>query len=155
MSDLIVRLHDLARLRVQHDYSREELRSRQAAFNIENANLIANISEDQASVTAAETALKAVALSLYLEQHEKKLAPGLDVKLFKVFAIDETAGLAWAREKQLCLIPESLDMAAVKKLATVTPLPFVKITEEPKVQIATDLSKALATIPADIPATVG
>ena len=61
--------------------------------------------------------------------------------MFKEYAINEVSGLAWATEKQLCLIPAKLDVAAIKKLATVTPLPFVMVSEVPKVTIATDLSK--------------
>ncbi len=61
------------------------------------------------------------------------------MKTFATYAIDAEAGLAWAREKHLCLIPEALDVTAVKKLATVQALPFVP-------QVAKDGSQAVADV---------
>lgn len=43
----------------------------------------------------------------------------------------------------MALIPESVDLKALRKIATVQALPFVTVTERPSVRISTDLAKAL------------
>lgn len=147
-ADLASRVADLARLRSGLAKSKALLKERRESFETENAGLIEYITKVQEPiVAAAETAVKAVALSLYNENGEKKLSEGVEVKVFKSYAIDERAALVWAKEKQLCLVPESLDLTAVRKLASVTPLPFVSISEEPKVQISSDLSKLVTGEP--------
>jgi hypothetical protein len=145
-NEITERVRVLANVRELHESNKSKLKARQDAFNVENANLINEITLSAPAIVAAEVALKAVVESEYRATGEKKPAAGVEVKLFKEFAIDEAAGLAWAKEKELCLIPEQLDVAAVKKLATVQPLPFVTVTQIPKVTIASDLTKALAAI---------
>jgi hypothetical protein len=151
MSDLTARVIDLKFLRDRSEFSHGLLKEAYEAFQKDNARLIEDAKVHAAAVTSAETALKAVAAEEYATTKERKPAPGIEIKLFKEYAIDEAAGLAWATEKQLCLIPAKLDVAAIKKLATVQPLPFVKIAEVPKVTIATDLSKL--ELPDSAPAT--
>lgn len=141
MTSLLERIIQLADLRKRAARSREQLRLRTEEFQRANAGLIATDREYAAAVDSAEVALRAVAVDEYRRTKERKPAPGLEIKLFKEYAIDEVAGLAWAKEKDLCLIPATLDLAAIKKLATVQPLAFVRISEVPKVTIATDLSK--------------
>ena len=141
MTSLIGRIIELKELRAGAAIWTAKLKARHEDFDRENAQLIQFVRETAVEVDAAETALKAVALQVHENTGTKKPAPGVEIKMFKEYAIDEVAGLAWATEKQLCLIPARLDLAAIKKLATVTPLPFVLIAEVPKATIATDLSK--------------
>lgn len=141
MSDLTARLVDLQSLRGVAALAAAKLKAAREQFDREHTPLIEFVRHTAASVETAETALKAVAAVEYERTKEKKLAPGIEIKIFKDYAIDEAAGLAWATEKQLCLIPAQLDVAAIKKLATVQKLPFIVVSEVPKVQIATDLSK--------------
>lgn len=132
---------ELQKLRRSRDDGAAELKARRETFDRVNAALIANLKGDAAAVDMAETALRAVALQVHRDTGERRPAPGVEIKMFKEYAIDEIAGLAWATEKQLCLIPAKLDVPAIKKLASVQPLPFVLVDEVPKVTIATDLSK--------------
>jgi hypothetical protein len=138
---LISRVLELRDLRTRAARHAENLRLRTEAFKRDNAGLIESVKEHVTAVDAAEVALRAVATAEYERTKERKPAPGLEIKLFTQYAIDEVAGLAWAKEKDLCLIPAKLDVGAIKKLATVQSLSFVTITELLKVQIATDLSK--------------
>lgn len=140
MTSLIGRIIELKELRAGAAIWTAKLKARHEDFDRENAQLIQFVRETAAEVAAAETALKAVALQVHGNTGERKPAPGVEIKMFKEYAIDEVAGLLWATEKQLCLIPARLDIAAIKKLATVQPLPFVLIDEVPKATIATDLS---------------
>ena len=141
MTPLTERVVELKFLRDRAEFSRTLLREATEQFHKDNARLIQDAKVHAEAVAASETALKAVAAVEYEQTKEKKPAPGVEIKMFREYAIDEVAGLAWAKEKDLCLIPASLDLTAIKKLATVQPLPFVKVSEVPKVQIATDLSK--------------
>lgn len=133
--------------------ARRALVSRQADYAIaqrrfEDATRDLRLAMNQAkdAVAAAEVTVRALAAEEYMLTGEKKPAPGIEIKLRATYQIDEQTGLAWAKEKGLCLIPESLDVAAVKKMASVTPLPFVTVTHEPQPQIATDLDKALSAV---------
>lgn len=140
---LIDQLRELDKLRAACDVGVAELKKRRAAFDSENATLVAVLKNDAAAVTAAEIAIRAVAEAEYRTTLNRKPAPGIEIKVFKEYLIDEEEGLRWAQEKKLCLIPEKLDITAIKKLATVTPLPFVVIEDVPKAQIATNLEKVL------------
>jgi len=141
---LTERVRELAALRAEAQASVAALKARREAFDLENAALI-QLSKDSAfKALEAETALKAVAAEEFERTGVKKPAPGVEIKLFKDYTINEEQALTWAKEKDLCLIPAKLDVAAIKKLATVQALPFVLVEDLPKVQIATDLEKALA-----------
>jgi hypothetical protein len=56
---------------------------------------------------------------------------------------DPAQAFTWAREKQMALVPESLDRRAFEKIAKATPLEFVTEKITPVAQIATDLAKVL------------
>lgn len=151
MTPLLERVIQLADLRDRAARSCALLQLRTEEFQRANAGLIKNLKERSAAADAAEIALRAVAAEEYERTKERKPAPGIEIKLYKQYDINEVAGLAWAKEKDLCLIPASLDVAAIKKLATVQALSFVMVSEIAKVTIATDLSKldfSQAAVPA-------
>jgi hypothetical protein len=141
MTPLTERVVELQGLRAAAAIAAAALKARREEFDRENTPLILFVRQTAEAVAASETALKAVALERYDITKDKKPAPGIEIKLFKEYVIDEVAAFAWAQLKELCLIPARLDVPAIKKLATVTPLPFVLIDEVPRVTIATDLSK--------------
>lgn len=147
---LIERVKELAALRERAADSAFRIKIVRECFEREHADLIASVRETAAIVAAAETALRAVALERYDITKERRPAPGVEIRLFKSYEIDESAGLEWAKEKSICLIPERLDVAAVKKMATVVPLPFVVVDEEPRVMIASDLGLVLAEYATDL-----
>lgn len=138
------RVRELAALRTAAQSAVGALKARRETFDRENEALIRLAKDSAFAALEAETALKAVAAAEYERTGVKKPAPGLEIKMFKEYAIDEAAGLAWATEKDLCLIPAKLDIAAIKKLSTVQSLPFVLVDDVPRVTIAIDLEKALA-----------
>lgn len=141
---LLERVKELSDLRENQAGLAFTLKGLRDTFDFDYADLIGLVREQAAMVAAAETALRAVAIERYDITKNRKPAPGVEIRLFKSYEIDESAGLAWAKEKSICLIPERLDVAAVKKMATVMPLPFVVVDDEPRVMIASDLGLALA-----------
>ena len=104
-------------------------------------NALAGLTRD---IEATEGAVRGMALVEYETTGAKNAIPGAEVVIGKSYKIDEVAGLAWARDKGMCLVPESLDLKGVQKLATVAPLPFVTVTEKPSVRIASDLLAKLS-----------
>jgi len=122
---------------------RDALAEAQRQFNVTHATELLDAKEWAVRVEAAEMGLKALALAHFKRTGEAKPTAGVEVKLFKGYEYDAAVALAWAKDKQMALIPEALDRKALDKIASVTPLPFVTITETPKAQIAVDLDKAL------------
>ena len=137
----------LAVLREEEKQRSDAIKSGREAFEVNIADDVAQLSECSAARAACEAEVRALATTIHAASGEKKVSAGVDVIVAHDYIIDEPAGLAWAREKQMCLVPESLDIKAVKKLATVQELPFVRREDKPQVRIATDLPKALGVIP--------
>lgn len=121
-------------------------------FERENRDLIALMNRESDAVAAAELMVRTLTVDTFKATGNKKPAPGVEIKMKKEYEVDEVAALKWAIEKDLCLIPQQLDLKAVTKLASVQPLPFVRIHEEPQPQISTDLDKVLAVAEATAPA---
>jgi hypothetical protein len=134
--------------------SNATLRAAREQFDKDNATLIEQARADQTIADLEEQVVRKMASIYYDATQIKQLSPGLEIAVGTDYTIDEAAGLAWAKEKDLCLIPAKLDLAAVKKLATVQPLPFVTTAPKITVRIATDLDKALAKVDATTAALV-
>lgn len=147
--DLLVRVSDLAALRRVAAEKKQALAEKQAAFDAEHADEVRLAKAAEQSVASAETALKAVALALYEADKDKnrKLAPGVSVKLFGVIEYDAALALVWAKDKKMALNPESLNAVAFKEIAAASPtsFDFVSFTTDPRVEISKDLDKALSS----------
>ena len=137
----------LAVLREEEKQRSDALRAKRDAFEATLAEDLRLLRDSTEERTACEIDVRVLATTIHAASGEKKVSAGVDVIVAHDYIIDEPAGLAWAREKQMCLVPESLDIKAVKKLATVQELPFVRREDKPQVRIATDLPKALGVIP--------
>lgn len=133
----------------------DQVRALRAAFDAEHAELLASQKMLTDQVSEQEAQVKALGMVAYESSLSTSPVAGVTVKLFKTMAYDPKAALAWAKEKKMALVPEALDVKAFDKIAAATPLDFVTYDSEPRVQIATDLAKALAAVPAPVPAEVG
>ena len=116
---------------------------RRRAFEDGVADLNAQKGAANAETNAAEQVVRALALAHYHATQDKAPTPGVSVKLYEELGYDDAEAFAWAKEKQMALVPESLNRKAFEKIARATPLDFVNFIDEPRVQIATDLDKAL------------
>jgi hypothetical protein len=144
-AEIFARLSVLRMLRLSAADTAAELKRRRDAFDVENAALIQNVRDDAASVAAQETAIKAIVADDYAVTVNKTPCPGVTVKEFETLQYDEAAAFAWAKEKGLAIIPESLDRKAFEKIAKAAggAIAGAHVIVEPRVQIATDLEKAL------------
>ena len=144
--ELHQRVVALADLRRARDAKATDLAEKRAWFDAEYAPLIGEFKQASAAVDAAEIALKAVAIDQYLVTKDKALSPGVTVKEFDVLQYDADAAFAWAKETKMALVPESLDKKAFEKIAKASPgIAGSHIVVEPRVTLATDLDKALAS----------
>ncbi len=133
----------VATLRAALRTNLDSLARRREDFERDNGILLGLIESVGAEVDAAETVVRTLALAQYDASGSLNPTPGVAVKLYETLHYEADAALAWAREKQMALVPESLNRKAFEKIAKATPLPFVSVVTEPKAQIATDLDKAL------------
>jgi hypothetical protein len=124
----------------------EALREKRRAFEEGSADTRAGIEAAGAELLAAENVVRALALAHYLATRDKAPTPGVTVREYEELQYEPAAAFAWAREKQMALLPERLDVKAFEKIAKATPLAFVKVEQHPRVVLATDLEKALGRV---------
>lgn len=133
----------VALLRRALKQSSDELAAARDDFERDHAALMERIKDRAAAVDAAEAGLRALALAHHARTGETKPTAGVEVKLYATLRYDPQTALAWAKQTNLALVPESLDARAFEKVAKATPLPFVTTEHAARAQIATDLSKIL------------
>jgi len=142
-TDLQTAVRALAERRRDLEATEASLGAAWEEFKAANAELYARREAEAVALSNADAVVRMLALKEFERLNIKKLTTGVEIKTTKKFAIDETAGLAWAKQHGMLVLPESLDVAGAKKMAGVTPLPFVTVTEAPTVFIASDLSALL------------
>lgn len=141
------KLAEVAHLRQAKNDILDELNKLQAIINATPegqavANLVATLRTLNERLTMAEQETRNAVLGAFQETGERKPVPGAEVKMFATVNItDERAAMTWAIQHVPAAV--SLDTkkfgAAVKNLE----LPFIEVGEEPRGQIASDLSEYL------------
>jgi hypothetical protein len=150
IQELVRQTTILAAARRALEASAATVRAARVQFETDNAALLEQLKADQQAVVLEEEVTRKLASIYYATTLEKKLSPGVEIAVGTEYTIDVDAGLKWALEKQMCLIPAQLDVGAVKKIASVSTLPFVTTSPKVTVRIATDLDKALAVAGSEV-----
>lgn len=122
----------------------QQLAEARAAFDVAHAPLIRNVADAKAAVTSADTVVRTLAEAAYDASGSTKPIAGVTIVLSNTMDYNLEVALAWAKEKQMALVPESLDVTAFGKIAKATPLPFVSYGKIAAVRIASDLSDVLS-----------
>ena len=138
-------LRELASRRRDRDDVTRRLKELRDAFDAENARLINAVRMGAEQVAQQEDVVRALARVAFDSTQNPKPAPGVEVKQFKTYRYDDGEAFAWAKRANVAVIPEQLDRKAFEKIAAASALDFVRVETEPRVAIATDLDKALAT----------
>ena len=126
----------------------DDLARRRDDFERDNQILMGIIASRSEELDAAERVVRALALTHFEATQDPHPTPGVSVKAYETLAIhDAVTALAWARTSGIALVPETVDAKALLKVAKVTRLAFVTYGTESRVQIATDLDKALGLAP--------
>lgn len=129
------------------------VKEKTAAFEASIAEELKAAKAAKDALAVSETAARVQLLAVYEATQEKKPLEGFEVKVGKVLEYDATKAFAWAKASGVCLIPEQLDVDAFTALAKAAPqtFDFVTVRDEPKAQLAKDLS-AFVPVPVVEPA---
>lgn len=125
-----------------------------AKFEADHAGVIDAVGQAKKEEDLAEQIARELVEAHFRATGEAKPHAGAWIVMKTIYAIDEVKALDWARETKMALVPESVDIKAIAKIAGVTPLPFVTANEIPSVRIASDLDAKLVDVPAAAPAEV-
>lgn len=122
-----------------------EIATAKRAWEQQHAELLDSYEAAKAAVGTAEGQLREMALAQYNLSGTKQPGPGVTVKVFRKARYDKGAALEWAIGRRLFL---TLDVEPFEKFARDQPAQLdgiVDIVEEPRADIAQDLSAALGT----------
>ena len=133
----------VAQARLTHAILVEVLKAERVAFDARFAQEIEAVRVSAVAVTEAEASAKALGLAHFQMTGEKKPTPGIEVKEKSTLDYDDADALAWAKETNMALVPETFDRKAFEKIAKATDLGFVNTIVEPQVQLASDLTPFL------------
>lgn len=117
-------------------------------FDAKHAALIEDARVAKQAVADAEATAKALGAAHFLVTGEKAPVAGLTVKERTVLTYTDADAFEFAKRTGVGLVPETYDAKSIEKVAKAMPLPFVTITTEPMVTLASDLSAALAKVAA-------
>lgn len=105
----------------------------------------------QSKIGELELAIAADAMADYLQTGDKKPAPCVSIKIFHVLKYDPVAALDWCRVN----LPAALTLdkrffeTHAKAVAATQPVPGVVVALDPRVQIASDLTKFVTAVSVD------
>lgn len=140
----------VADARADADAATEALKLKRALFASENAALTEHEASMKKVADVFETQAKSVLLAHFTATGEKSPVTGGEIKMFATMGYLHEDALKWARDKNMALVPESLDAKAFEKIAKATPLAFVVYGEEPRASIASQLNAALLAEPVEV-----
>ncbi len=146
MPAFIEQVRELAAKRQRFATLAARVKATREQFEATLAADLLELAEERDAVAAAEAGLRSLAVAHFQSTGAKNDVPGVAIKLIKEIDVDEDAAFVWAKEKQLAILPERLDLPAIEQMAKVMPLPFVTIREVPRADLSKDLDKALAAV---------
>jgi hypothetical protein len=129
----------LATLRHEAEQREGVIRRARAEFEQTIAVQVNSLAGLRREIEATEGAVRGMALVEYEQTGEKKIIPGVEVKIGKVYSYDAEKAFAWAQGANQFVLPAQLDKKAFEKALPVLKLDFVTVDDDPKAQIASDL----------------
>jgi hypothetical protein len=142
--ELLLMIHEVASIRRCQASLTAQLAELKKKFEEDNAELIQEVKGGAADLVLAEEKLRHLAANAYdTDPTNKKVAPGVTIKMFTEIGYDKKLAFDWALEHKIAL---TLDTKAFEKIAPTANLDFVLVTQVPKATIATDLEKALGEL---------
>lgn len=152
-----VELYDLSTAVIvarKHDERLKEILKRSRdEWETENAELIADVKAADERRKETEAALRRAGLVRYTATNDKKIAPGVVVRVLQKPKYKPAKALEWAMSHRVAL---KLDVTVFEKMVKSGAVDYgtATVVEEPQVTIATDLESAvlndvLPRLPAD------
>lgn len=141
-------LRTVAERRRERDVLALEVKRVNADLAMTHGGLFANAKTAKEDAALVEDTAKALVRAHWEMTDEAKPVAGVTVKQMTRCEYPADLALAWAREKRMALVPESLNTTAFEAIMAATaeadrPM-WVTFTKIPQVQLATDLSEYLA-----------
>lgn len=145
LGELVKRVH-IERLNA-HSIA-ERVRCAREVFEASIAELVELAKQAQEAAAGAEAELRALAMAYHAAHPEQKtiVANAVSVKDFTVVDYDSGEAFDWAMEHARIYL--QLNATKFEKLAKASPelVPFVAVKTEPRVQLATDMERALRAL---------
>ena len=153
---LTQQLRTVAQLRREAAVVGQRLKAGRLAWEAEHGPDLALGTRLKGQVDEAERLARDVALAVYHQdpEHDKHPAPGVTIKVGTKLTYTPEEAFAWAKAKELALVPVALDAKEFERIikGMKEPPTFVKVDDDPAAQLATDLDKALGLEPPAAPA---
>ena len=150
-AEIVNRVYTLAKLREYESRKAKELAVEREAFEARTLEQREQLERAKHFTGTAERELRALALDYWnADPSEKQITTGVSIAIRKGVEYDADRALAWAKEKGMFLVPESLNAKALDKFLLTNEseisLKYSR-TDAPTVTLATDLSAFLSPEP--------
>lgn len=108
-------LAEVAKRRAERDALTAEVKEAREAFEASIADKTARLKGLSEGVAMSEEAARIAGIAAYTADKSigKKPVDGITLQDGTLYTYNKADALAWAKEKQMCVIPEQLDVAAV------------------------------------------
>jgi len=143
------RISELARKRAELHAVEESIKEAEAALSeTELGQILANLRKVKIDTAVALSEID-VTFRKEAEKHVREsgnlsIHPAVTVKMTTALKYDTDEAIQWARTTKPELVDMKLRTRDFEKMARQTPPAFVKISKEPKIAIASDLSQYAA-----------
>lgn len=120
----------------------DALAAARAAFEHEFAELFALDRAAKVELTEADEVVRRYAVATFEVTGEKRVYPGVEVRITEKLDYDKAAAVAWAERSEMLPVEKVLDWKAFEKVAKTVQLPFVTRVPVASATIAPDLAAA-------------
>ena len=134
-SELEEQIAILKKMRLAHSTMDAEFKAAYEKYCLENNDLMVSLSSIKTKETAVSEKVRELTVQTYLETQNKKPAPGVGIRLMKVFNYEAEKAKSWAVEHGFINLLD-LNQAKFKKAAEGLNLDFVAIEEKPTATIS-------------------
>ena len=134
-SDLEEQIAVLKKMRLAHSTLGAEFEAAYEKFCLENGGLMASLRSIKIEEAEVSEKVRELTIQAYLETQNKKPAPGVGIRLMKVFDYDVEKAKSWAVDHGFINLLD-LNQAKFKKAAEGLNLDFVTIEEKPTATIS-------------------
>src|SRR3990167_149528 len=105
-----------------------------------NSELLRHIKLASDNITVLETSIRETAVQAFQATGDKHPFPGVEVKVFTTLTYDPRDALLWAEEHRVALQLDKRTFEGIARGPTGKSMEFLHTSEEPRAQIASDLS---------------
>ena len=109
-------------------------------WEVTNMELLHDIWQKGVNIIGMEGSIRDAALAAFQATGDKHPFPGVEVKVFTTLTYDPRDALLWAEEHRVALQLDKRTFEGIARGPTGKSMEFLHTSEEPRAQIASDLS---------------